>query len=116
MILTIVWMSFWRRCGNRIKEISKSEVTNQLLALGVEKGGVLLAHTSFRAVKPVEGGPRGLIEAICDALGPGSTLVMPSRSGNDDKHFDPVASPASQDLGIVADAFWRLPDSLRGNH
>ncbi|HEY8376409.1 MAG TPA: AAC(3) family N-acetyltransferase, partial [Nannocystis sp.] len=54
-----------------------TELARQLGALGVRKGGVLLVHTSFRAVRPVEGGPRGLIEALMMALGPAGTLVMP---------------------------------------
>lgn len=43
--------------------VPRSELTRQLQALGVEEGGVLLVHTSFHAVAPVEGGPRGLIAA-----------------------------------------------------
>ncbi len=73
-------------------------------------------HTSFRAVRPVEGGPPGLIGALREAVGPGGTLVMPSWSGDDDRVFDPAATAASPDLGIVADTFWRLPDVLRSNH
>ncbi len=61
-------------------ELGRAEVTRQLRALGVEKGGVLLVHASFRATGPVEGGPLGLIEALRDALGPDGTLVMPSWS------------------------------------
>ena len=98
------------------QELSKAEITSRLRALGVNRAGVLLVHTSFRAIKPVEGGPLGLIEAIADAVGPGSTLVMPSFSGNDDEVFDPATTPASPDLGIVADKFWRLPGVLRSNH
>lgn len=47
-----------------LHEIQVSEVTDQLRTLGVRPGGVLLVHTSFRAVRPVEGGPHGLIEAL----------------------------------------------------
>lgn len=96
--------------------LSKAEVTTQLQALGVEKSGVLLAHISFRAIKPIEGGPKDLIEALRDALGPNGTLVMPSWSGNEDEPFDPMTTPASPDLGVVADIFWRLPGVLRSNH
>jgi len=60
------------------REIPRAAVTAQLHALGVEPGGVLLVHTSYRAVRPVEGGPPGLIEALRAALGPEGTLVMPS--------------------------------------
>lgn len=41
---------------------------------------------------------------------------MPSWSGNDDEPFDPMTTPASPDLGVVADTFWRLPGVLRSQH
>jgi aminoglycoside N3'-acetyltransferase len=49
---------------------TRAEIAAQLDALGVERGGVLLVHTAFRAVRPVEGGPEGLLDALRDALGP----------------------------------------------
>lgn len=104
------------KAQNRQKELSKAEVTNQLWALGVKKGGVLLVHTSFRATRPIEKGPLGLIEALLDAIGPEGTLVMPSWTGNDEEPFDPRKTPASPDLGVVADTFWRLPGVLRSSH
>ena len=97
-------------------ERSRAEVAGQLRAIGVEEGGVLLLHTSFRATRPVEGGPRGLIEALHDALGPEGTLVMPSWSGENDEPFDPRSTPVPPSLGVVADTFWRLPGVVRSNH
>ncbi len=96
------------------RELSSAEVAKQLQALGVEQGGVLLVHTSFRATRPVEGGPLGLIRALRDALGPQGTLVMPSWTGSDDEPFEPKTTPASPDLGVVADTFWRLAGVLPG--
>jgi aminoglycoside 3-N-acetyltransferase len=96
--------------------VSRADLAGQLRALGVEEGGVLLVHTSFRAVRPVEGGPRGLIGALRDALGAGGTLVMPSWSGDDDRPFDPASTPAAPDLGIVAETFRRLPGVSRSDH
>ena len=93
-----------------------AEVTGQLRTLGVESGGVLLVHASYRATRPVEGGPAGLIDALQAALGPDGTLVMPSWSGDDDSPFDPRTTPASPDLGVVADTFWRRPDVVRSEH
>ena len=98
------------------RELSRDEVAEQLRALGVQRGGVLLVHTSFRAVRPVEGGPAGLIGALRDALGPEGTLVMPSWTGDDDTPFDPAATPSSEDLGIVAQTFWRMPGVARSQH
>lgn len=98
------------------REISQREVVAQLQALGVRQGGVLVVHTSFRAVRPVEGGPRGLIEALRAALGPAGTLAMPSWTGDDSQPFDPATMPAGPDLGVVPDTFWRLPGVLRSSH
>jgi aminoglycoside N3'-acetyltransferase len=97
-------------------EVSRAEVVDQLHQLGVGEGGVLLLHTSFRAVRPVEGGPVGLIAALRGALGPDGTLVMPSWSGDDDHPFDPLTTPTPPSLGVVADTFWRLPGVLRSDH
>ena len=97
-------------------EVKRAEIVGQLRALGVEAAGVLLVHTSFRRVRPVEGGPQGLIAGLRESLGPQGTLVMPSWSENDDQPFDPATSSASPSLGAVADVFWQLPQVLRSSH
>ncbi|WP_088346198.1 MULTISPECIES: AAC(3)-IV family aminoglycoside N-acetyltransferase [Rhodomicrobium] len=97
-------------------EPSQAEIAGQLRALGVAPGGVLLVHMSWRAARPVEAGPLGLIAALREALGPDGTLVMPSMTGDDDAPFDPLTTPAGSDLGIVADLFWRMPGVLRSDH
>ncbi len=99
-----------------MRAFSRSEVADQLRALGVRPGGVLLVHTSFRAVRPIDDGPLGLIDALRDALGPYGTLVMPSWTGDDDAPFDPVATPAAEDLGVTVDLFWRQPGVKRSDH
>lgn len=97
-------------------ELSTADVVAQLRSLGVRRGGVLLAHTSFRAVRPIERGPLGLIEALRAALGPEGTLVMPSWTGLDDEPFDALTTPSAEDLGAVAQTFWRLPGVARSEH
>ena len=47
-------------------EISRETLVRQLLDSGVEPGGVLLVHTAFSKVRPVAGGPSGLIAAPID--------------------------------------------------
>lgn len=89
-------------------------VTQQLLALGVRPGGVLLVHTSFRALRPIEGGPLGLIRALRAALGPSGTLVMPTMTDGE-SIFDPASTPTC-DMGIVAETFWRQPGVRRSDH
>ncbi len=91
-----------------------AEVTQQLRTLGVREGGVLLVHTSFRAVGPVEDGPLGLIAALRTAVGPSGTLVMPTMTDGESV-FDPRATPTT-DMGITAESFWRQPGVLRSTH
>ena len=89
-------------------------VTEHIRALGVQPGGVLVVHTSFSKVAPIEGGPRGLIIALTHALGPDGTLVMPSMTDDDDHPFEPARTPCPG-MGVVADTFWRRPGVSRSD-
>ncbi|MFO0749072.1 MAG: AAC(3) family N-acetyltransferase [Myxococcota bacterium] len=93
---------------------SPSEVARELRALGVRPGAVLLVHTSFRAVGPIDGGPLGLIAALREALGEAGTLVMPTMTDGETP-FDAASTP-SVGMGIVAETFWRQPGVLRSGH
>jgi aminoglycoside 3-N-acetyltransferase len=97
-----------------VTPIGQSALVDQLLALGVDPGGVLLVHTAFSKVRPVEGGPDGLIAALLSALGPRGTLVMPSMSDDDEQPFDRQRTPCAG-MGIVAERFWRQPGVLRSD-
>lgn len=98
-----------------MKTISIETLTQELLEMGVQPGGVLLVHTAFSKVKPIEGGPTGLISALRAALGPEGTLVMPSMSYDDDHPYDKTKSPCPE-MGIVANTFWRLSGVLRSDN
>jgi aminoglycoside N3'-acetyltransferase len=102
--------------GTELRVIGAGELADQLRSLGVRRGGVLLVHTSYRAVRPVESGPEGLIAALHAAVGLRGTLVMPAWTGDGDQPFDPATAPAAADLGAVADLFWRMPGVLRSDH
>jgi aminoglycoside 3-N-acetyltransferase len=94
--------------------ISSDRLIHHLVDLGVEPDGILLVHTAFSQVRPVEGGPGGLIVALQRALGPGGTLVMPSMTDDEDHPFDAKTTPCTG-MGVVADTFWRLPGVLRSD-
>lgn len=95
--------------------ISRKRLVEQLQRLGVQHGAVLLVHTSFRAVRPVAGGPAGLIEALLQALGPEGTLTMPTWPGDDDAPYR-LDLPADPDLGVTAEIFRRRSNTLRSLH
>lgn len=102
------------RIGTLIAEVSADQLVDQLRALGVRDGGVLLVHTSFRAVRPVEAGPLGLIRALRAALGREGTLVMPTMTDGETV-FDPRTT-STAGMGITAELFWRQPGVVRSTH
>jgi aminoglycoside N3'-acetyltransferase len=87
--------------------VGAGDIVRQLTALGLPPGAILVVHTAFRSVGPIDGGPGALIDALIDVLGSSGTLVMPSWGDLDESEvFDPLTSPC-RGLGIVADTFWR---------
>lgn len=97
-----------------MRPIPKNELIAQLRRLGVSRGDVLLVHTSFRAVRPVEGGPEGLIAALKAAIGQEGTLVMPTMT--DGASIFDLASTPTAEMGVVAELFWRMPQVGRSPH
>ncbi len=96
--------------------VPKAVLTEQLRTLGVREGAVMVAHSSFRAVGPVESGPAGLLDALGEVLGPSGTLIMPSMTGSRRlEPYDPARTP-TRNMGIIAETFWRLPGVLRSDH
>jgi aminoglycoside N3'-acetyltransferase len=91
-------------------------LAEQLHSLGVRRGGVLVVHMSYRAVRPIAGGPIGVIDGLREALGPEGTLVMPSWTGDDDTPFDPRQTPVSSDLGVTPEIFRQIPGARRSAH
>ena len=102
--------------SNQAKQHSVRDMIEQLALLGVRPGDNLLVHTSFRAIRPIEDGPAGLIQALIASVGPSGTVVMPSWTGNDDAVFEATTTASSTDLGVVADVFWRMPGVRRSDH
>ena len=56
-----------------------------------------------------------MIAALQAALGPKGTLVMPSMSWDDEHPADPRSTPCIEEMGVVADTFWRIPGVLRSD-
>ncbi len=87
-------------------------LVQQLKALGIEPGSLLLVHTSL---SKVGSGAHELITALLEVLGNEGTLVMPSMADDDDTPFDRTSMPCRA-VGLVADTFWRMPSVLRSDN
>ena len=56
--------------------VTKSRLIDDLKALGIQAGQVVMLHASVRAVGWVVGGPDVIIHALREVLGPDGTLMM----------------------------------------
>jgi aminoglycoside 3-N-acetyltransferase len=108
-----------------------------LTALGVPRGGVVLVHSSLRALGWVAGGAEAVVEALLTVLGPDGTLVVPSFSTArtdparwahppvpeawwpviraETPPFDPRVTSTRQ-MGSIVDCVLRWPGTVRGPH
>lgn len=111
------------------KWISRSEISNQLLELGLAQGDLIMVHASLRAVGEILGGPDELIGALLDAVGSTGTVMMyvGCQMPFDDlgrgiftkeqeafifencPAFDPLTARASRDFGALAEFFRTTP-------
>lgn len=94
---------------------TEATLVERLRRMGIVRGDLLVVHTAFSHVGPVDGGPEALIAALQAAVGDEGTIVMPSMSDDDEEPFDPARTPC-RGMGIVADTFWRMPGVLRSNN
>ncbi len=116
---------------------TRDSLAEDLRALGVREGGVLLVHSSLSALGWVCGGGVAVVQALIDALQPDGTLVMPTHTtGNSDPSLwtdHPVPSswwpevrahmPAydarvtpSRGVGAIPEVLRSWPGALRSDH
>src|SRR5262245_30000429 len=68
-----------------------ASLTDDLVALGLPAGSILLLHSGFRSLGPVQGGPATVISALRAVLGPEGTLLAPTFTT---QLTDPVTWPS----------------------
>ncbi len=76
--------------------LNRNEIANSLRQLGLKEGDIVLLHSSYLSLGPVEGGPDAVIAAFLDAIGGSGTLL----------------APAFDNLGILADKIKELPGAI----
>lgn len=108
-----------RRFG---KKHTKADIFRDLRILGIEKGDVVLAHSSLSRLGFVQGGPQTVIEGMLEAVGDEGTLVMPSFTIHGSMKetlesgflFNPRSSKVT--VGLIPETFRNLPGVCRSLH
>jgi aminoglycoside 3-N-acetyltransferase len=114
--------------------VTRRRITDDLLALGVSPGDLIMSHESVRSVGWVVGGPEEVGHAILDAIGPGGTW-MKYVSSEDTPYelaiwppevqrayresfppFDPQRTRAHRKWGILTEYLRTWPGAMRSNH
>jgi aminoglycoside 3-N-acetyltransferase len=94
------------------------QIARDSLVAGIRPGGLLLVHSSLRALGPVPGGAETVIQGLLEALGPDGTLLMPAlsyaRVTPEQPWFDVRLTPSN--VGAIPETFRTRPGTLRSIH
>ena len=107
--------------NNRVfNRVTRPEIRDALISLGVSAGDTLYASVSMRGLGYVPGGPAEVIGAILDVIGSEGTLVMPTWPAADPARRDPeeafdVAETPSKS-GLLSEALRTFAGSRRSVH
>lgn len=127
--------------ADRIRRTSQpgtvATMRDELWALGVNEGDVLIVHASLTSLGWVAGGTAAVVDALLGAVGPAGTVTMPAHSTDwsdpsEWEHppvpptwwrdivegrpaFDPYATPL-RDMGAVAENLLMRRATLRSGH
>ncbi len=109
-------------------------LVDDLRALGVRVGDVLMVHASLRALGPVDGGAAGVVDALDHAVGDTGTLLMTLGAHDTwawvnerpeaqraelltgSEPFDALTAPADPDVGTLAEVFRLAAGTVVSDH
>ena len=80
--------------------VTRAVMVNALHAAGVQRGGVVMVHSSLSRLGWVVGGAHTAVLALTDAVGPAGTIVMPSMSAN-------LSEPSRWEAPPVPESWWQ---------
>jgi len=96
--------------------LSAGTLTSELKALGLERGDVVLVHSSYKSLGGVEGGPQTLLDTLLEILGRTGTLILPTFNFDFCKGspFDVRTTPSH--MGVLTELGRGHPQSRRVFH
>lgn len=96
--------------------VKQADVAHALAMLGIHRGDMVLVHSSFKSLGPVDGGAETVIRGFLDAIGEEGTLVFPTLCQKDflnsyqTWHLDKVS-----DVGWLTNYFRKRAGSFRSD-
>lgn len=114
---------------------TRASLVDDLRRMGVRPGDGVFVHASFGRIAPVVGGPRSVLDALLETVGPEGLLAMPGfstdaympplppdtdsdtlrRLRDAVPGHDPARSPTAG-MGISAELFRSWPGTVRSGH
>eukprot|EP01034_Spumella_vulgaris_P007039 gene7039-8968_t len=106
----------------RGETIGKERLLQELRAAGIQLGDTLLVHSAMSKIGYLENGPKTLVDALLEAVGPTGNLLMPTSPNasfqieyaKQNPVFDVLNSPSK--LGSISEYFRKLPGVKRSAH
>jgi aminoglycoside 3-N-acetyltransferase len=111
-----------RASAHRRAAFTRRRLASDLSALGLRPDQDVLIHAAFSALGPVEDGPAGVVNAICDVVGPNATILAPAYPMSGTMHewmtnpepFDVRTSRSC--MGAISEYMRSLPEARRSAH
>ena len=102
--------------------VNKENLTKDLSDLGIQKGSILMVHSSLSSIGIVEGGANTVVDSLLSLLGKDGTLIVPTftypadypDSKNPDWIFDPNRTHSG--MGSITNTARKRPDAFRSIH
>lgn len=125
-------------CARSLRFSTKASLIDDLRLLGLTAGDGVFVHSSMKAMGPVIGGARAVVEALLARVGPDGLLAGPGFSRDafapDPQEWDPPLSPEEQaaaaegvlghdegratvaEMGVIAETIRTWPGACRSPH
>ncbi|MFA7637436.1 MAG: AAC(3) family N-acetyltransferase [Monoglobales bacterium] len=97
--------------------LTLKEFEDSVKKLGIKKGDVIIVHSSFKSMGPLENGADTVVKGFENVLGAEGTLVFPTLCQKDWGHIYENWHPdAPSDVGYLTEYFRKSDGTKRSNH
>ena len=98
--------------------LNEGELQEMFRRLGIRAGDLVTAHSSFKRIGPVDGGPGTVLKALLQTVGPTGTVIFPSFTFSLAATNDPlwIYEETPSCVGILSELFRQQYGEYRSIH